>query len=197
MKAILVLLAMTTTTLVAPSAFAVDKEAARRAYEEGRRRYDLNEFGAALDAFKRAYLSFEDPVFLFNIAQCHRQLGHKEDAVKFYRSYLRNVPDAPNADEVKAIAARLQAEVDAQREEDARAAAAAATAASKPAAPEARPVSTAITATAPIEPRTPVYKKWWLWTAVGVVAAGAATAIALSITSQRTENSFAPVTVGQ
>lgn len=32
----------------------------------------------------------------------------------------------------------------------------------------------------PMEEETPVYKKWWLWTAVGVVAAGAITGIVLA-----------------
>jgi tetratricopeptide (TPR) repeat protein len=38
----------------------------------------------------------------------------------------------------------------------------------------------ALTATAP-EKKTPVYKKWWLWTAVGVVAVGAAVGVGLAV----------------
>ena len=187
------MLAVAANLLVVPPAFAADKDAARQAYEEGRRRYDLNEFEAALESFKRAYLAYEDPVFLFNIAQCHRQLGHQQDAINFYRSYLRNLPNAPNADEVKGIVAKLQAEVDQQDQERARAAAAAA-AEPKPPTPASAPVTT-LTATAPPpHPQTPVYKKWWLWTVVGVVAAGAATGVALAVTSQRTEPTFMPVT---
>jgi Tetratricopeptide repeat len=48
------------------------------------------------------------PAFLFNIAQCHRQLGNKQEAIKFYRSYLRKVPDAPNAEEVRKLIASLE-----------------------------------------------------------------------------------------
>lgn len=179
---------------------AEDKAAARAAYAEGRRHYDLNEFTQALESFKRAYVAFEDPVFLFNIAQCHRQLGNRDDAIKFYRSYLRNQPDAPNRDEVNATIARLEGEIAEQKRRDRQAAEAAKAAAPPPAtaALAPTPTTTTLVATAPAPThRTPVYKKWWLWTIVGVVAAGAAAGIAVGLTSQRKEPAFMPVTVTQ
>ena len=36
----------------------------------------------------------EDPVFLYNIAQCHRLLGENAEAVRFYRRYLEAAPAA-------------------------------------------------------------------------------------------------------
>ena len=43
-------------------------------------------------------------------------------------------------------------------------------------------------------PPTPMYKKWWLWTVVGVVAAGAtATAIGLSVATRTPDTSGWPV----
>src|SRR5215471_9023085 len=97
---VLILAISLAATAIGRTALADDKEAARREFLEGTRRYDLTEFAPALEAFKRAYLAYEDPAFLYNIAQCYRQLGEKQSAVKFYRSYLRKVPDAPNGDEV-------------------------------------------------------------------------------------------------
>jgi tetratricopeptide (TPR) repeat protein len=91
---------------------ADNKTAARESFREGTRQYDLNEFKLALDAFKRAYLQYEEPAFLFNIAQCHRQLGEKPEAVKFYRTYLRKVPAAQNRDEVERIIATLEAAIE-------------------------------------------------------------------------------------
>src|SRR5689334_23729146 len=85
------------------TARAEDKEAARKAYAEGQKYYNLNQYSDALDAFKRAYWNYEEPTFLFNIAQCHRALGHKKEAVEFYRSYLRNAPEAPNRADVQRI----------------------------------------------------------------------------------------------
>src|SRR4051794_4096008 len=89
--------------LVALPAAAEDKEAARKAYSEGSRYYDLSQYADALEAFKRAYWNYEDPIFLFNIAQCHRLLDHKSEAISFYRSYLRKLPHARNRAEVQRV----------------------------------------------------------------------------------------------
>ena len=192
-NALLLVVVMALASTTVSKAWGEDKAAARAAFAEGQRRYDLNEFEAALENFKRAYLAFEDPAFLYNIAQCHRQLGNKNESVKFYRSYLRKVPDASNADEVKTIVATLETEIAAEK------AAAAHPALSTP-PPTAPPAVVAAPVTAPLvveKPSTPAYKKWWVWTIVGVAAAGAATGLAIGLTSQRTESSFMPVTVSQ
>jgi tetratricopeptide (TPR) repeat protein len=200
MKNFLALLALALLCAAPRAVRAENKEVARQAYDEGRRRYDLNEFASALEAFKRAYLNYEDPAFLFNIAQCQRQLGKKEDAIRFYRSYLRNKPDAPNRDEIKAIVAKLESDLAAENERQA-----AAHTAQREAPPSrsvvtpisAPPATNVLTATAPPPKRQPVYKEWWLWTIVGVAAAGAATGVALAVTSQRTEGSLMPLTVSR
>lgn len=193
---------MCATLTTASVARAENKDLARRAYDEGRRRYDLNEFAAALDAFKRAYLNYEDPAFLFNIAQCHRQLGQKQEAIRFYRSYLRNKADAPNREEVKATVSRLETEVadeNARVADERRQAAARIATQPSPAAAATVPATatTATTLTTAPPARQPVYKKWWLWTIVGVAAAGAATGLALGLTSQKTEPSLMTVTVSR
>src|SRR4051812_24789005 len=99
----LVLVIALAGTSVATTASADDKEAARAAYTEGKRHYDLGEFAEALTAFKKAYLNYEEPVFIFNIAQCYRQLGQRAEAVRSYRSFLRNYPNAPNRATVERI----------------------------------------------------------------------------------------------
>ncbi len=194
---LLILVMAIATQVIARSAIADDKEAARQAYLEGTRRYDLNEFSTALAAFKRAYLAFEDPAFLYNIAQCYRQLGDKENAVRFYRSYMRKVPNAPNRDEVTGTITTLDVAIAADKAK-ARPPVVQVAPASAPtggalAAPRA---SESLVATGPPK-QTPVYKKWWLWTIVGIGAAGVAAGIAVGLTSKRTESSFMPVTVTQ
>lgn len=176
---------------------AEDKQVARAAFAEGQRRYDLNEFNAALAAFKQAYLAYEEPVFLFNIAQCYRQLGDKGEAIKFYRSYLRKVPDAPNRDDVKSLVSTLENEV-----ASAKAAAPPPTtpilAAPPPSLiPPPQPTGlTAVSTSVRSDARPkPLYKRWWLWTIVGAAAAGAATGVAVAVTSRRSEPSLMPVTV--
>lgn len=75
--------------------------AARRHYEAGRKAFDLGEFDKAIVAYKEAYKLKPDPAFLFNIAQSCRLSNDPAQAAFFYRSYLRNRPDAPNRDEVE------------------------------------------------------------------------------------------------
>ncbi len=73
---------------------------AKSHYATGTRQYDLGHFQEALAEFEAAYLAVPDPVFLYNSAQCHRRMGNDREALAFYRSYLRNAPDAANRTEV-------------------------------------------------------------------------------------------------
>jgi tetratricopeptide (TPR) repeat protein len=97
--------------LLSQTAFADAKDnkaKARDAYRLGTQHYDLGEYREALQEFKEAYRKVEDPSFLFNIAQCHRQLGDKQEAIRFYRTYLIKAGDAPNREEVNKMVAKLE-----------------------------------------------------------------------------------------
>jgi tetratricopeptide (TPR) repeat protein len=165
------------------------RAAARRAYAEGKRHYDVGDFEPALAAFKRAYLAHEDPVLLYNIAQCQRQLHHPAEALTTYRSYLRKLPEAENRAEVEDTINKLEIETGEKK---------------PPPPPEPTPspppvatpaVDVAVTA-APPPKKTPIYKKWWLWTIVGgVVVAGAATGIALGVVHSRSTEPTLPTVV--
>jgi tetratricopeptide (TPR) repeat protein len=98
--------------LAAGVARAENRELARESFHEGSLQYDLGDFRAALNAFKRAYLNFEDPVILFNIAQCQRHLGDKADALRSFRVFLMKVPDAKERPQVERLIAELQAAID-------------------------------------------------------------------------------------
>lgn len=91
--------------LAGPSAHADpsadDKARAKSFYDEGTKRYDLREYEAAIDAFRKAYDLLPDPLFLFDIGQSYRQLKDCDNARSFYKSYLRNKPDADNRDKVE------------------------------------------------------------------------------------------------
>jgi hypothetical protein len=69
---------------------------ARQLFESGTAHYNLSEYREAIEDFKQAYRLKSDPVFLFNIGQCHRQLGEFTQAAQSYRSYLRSAPEAKN-----------------------------------------------------------------------------------------------------
>src|SRR5258707_15617719 len=74
--------------LVAPArATPEGKARAREAYRLATQHYNLGEYPEALKQFKEAYRLFEDASFLFNIGQCHRQMGNKQEAIRFYRTY--------------------------------------------------------------------------------------------------------------
>ena len=86
-----------------------DAEASRTHYEAGVRHFDVSEYKEALDKFKEAYRNKPDPVFLYNIAQCHRKLGHTDEAIDLYLSYLRRAPEAANREEVERRIRELRA----------------------------------------------------------------------------------------
>lgn len=167
------------------SARAEDRPGARRAFQEGRRHYDLGEYEQALESFKQAYHRYEDPVFLFNFAQCHRALGRKQEAINSYKSYLRNAKSLANRDEVQKIIGTLEASVAAEK-----AARDALPPREEPAQPGAAPGAgvtadgaTAAMVSGPLpNRRAPFYSKRWFWAVVGVVAMGAATGIAVGVT---------------
>jgi tetratricopeptide (TPR) repeat protein len=168
-----------------------DAEAAesRRHYGIAVRAYDLAEYEEALREFKEAYRIVGDPAFLFNIAQCHRKLGHPVDAISFYKTYLRRAPNTPHRAEVERLIADLE-KGEAARPEAAAAAPAPATAAPPPpavmsqtSAPLAPPPPSATAALvvapgAPPAPATdrPFYTRAWFWVATGAALAGVATA---------------------
>ena len=166
---------------------SVNKAKARESYRLASQSYDLGEYHDALSRFKEAYRYYEEPSFLFNIGQCHRQLGERQEAIRFFRTYLVKSPNAPNRVDVEQMIAKLEAE---QAREDAAPKKATAQ-------PEPPPVQPTIATSPPVgalqnevprpsvvvgmRQRQPVYKKWWLWTVVGVVAAGAAAGIVIGV----------------
>ena len=110
----LLLLGLFLLSAASPAVADDSKTAARQAYRRALQHYNLAEWSPALASFTEAYRLYEEPSFLFNIAQCHRQLGHQQDAITFYRSFLRNTPDAKNREEVQQLISRLETSVAAE-----------------------------------------------------------------------------------
>ena len=175
------------------AALAQDDAAAAKAhYETGVRHFDLSEYEPALVEFKEAYRNKPDPAFLYNIAQCHRKLGHVDEAITFYQSYLRRAPDAKNRDEVERRIAELQAS---RAGEGAPAAnATGSETRPSPVSTEAQEKAAAQIAGSPLgtpavevsqpegaapKPAGAVYTRWWFWTAIGAVAAGTAVTVVI------------------
>lgn len=88
---------------------AADKERARELTREATLHYKLGEYEEALASYKEAFRVVQAPSLLFNIGQCQRLLGHNSDAVRSYKWYLRELPEAENRAEVERLIAGLQA----------------------------------------------------------------------------------------
>jgi tetratricopeptide (TPR) repeat protein len=87
-------------------------EEAKQAFEAGRREYRLARYAPALEHFTRAYRLIERPELLFNIAQCHKELGFLQDALRFFRSYLASAkPSLEAQQEVEAEIAQLKQQI--------------------------------------------------------------------------------------
>jgi tetratricopeptide (TPR) repeat protein len=165
---------------------------ARAKFAQGNLSYDLAEFQKALDAYSEAYRLMPLPGFLFNIAQCHRQLGRPERAAFFYRRYLLLSKEAPpsNAEMVEELiremdeAARKQRERRLTREETAREQAKAAVLRAQAEVTASRRVQQQGEDKRLLEPRADMparteaevkggdnlAKKWWVWAGAGAVA---------------------------
>ncbi len=96
--------ALLLTTAAGPLAEAApsgNKKLAKKLFEKGELFYQQGDFPKALSYYKRAHKTLRHPAFIFNIAQCHRQLKHWTKALFFYRLFLSERPSAPNRVEVR------------------------------------------------------------------------------------------------
>jgi tetratricopeptide (TPR) repeat protein len=120
-----------------PEQVAADKKAAKERYEAGKRAYNLGEFDTAIKEWTEGYKIGGDAIFLYNLGQAYRQKGEVKEAIRFYKSYLRESPNATNRAQVEQIIADLE---------------------KKPVQPETRPATRPVTppetqpATRPVTP---------------------------------------------
>jgi tetratricopeptide (TPR) repeat protein len=194
MRALAVVLLLAAPALAQTPGSAEAKAKAKDHYRSGGSHYDLGEFADALNEFKEAYRLYEEPTFLFNIGQCHRQLGQKEPAIRFFKVYLSKSPNAPNKADVRDMISKLEVALAEERKSqsgkpqgtieppDSHVTEPKPEAKPEPkpevapeAKPEPKPEVKPEVKPQPVvvekAPEKPVYKKWWLWTAVGVVVA--------------------------
>jgi tetratricopeptide (TPR) repeat protein len=85
----------------AAPARADDAATAREHYQKGTSYYDLGRYADAIKEFEAAYEIKNDPALLYNLAQSNRLAGNSEQALHFYRTYLRYVPKAANRAEIE------------------------------------------------------------------------------------------------
>jgi len=181
----LVIAASTPTAAAGPDPGRSDRAAqatARAHFDRAQVLYSLQRFQDALDEYEAAFELSQLPGFLFNIGQCHRNLGQLDQAVLAFRRYLVLDPGARDRADVEHLIAQLEAAADEQRGRDEVAPPARAVPpASSVLAPLAPPPRAEITAAhhldaalaPPPRARRPIYARWWFWTGIAVAAAGA------------------------
>ena len=202
------MLAVLTASSARAGAADARTEAAREHSRQADAYYKLEKYPNAIGEYEQAYLSKPDASFLFNIAQCHRLMGHAAEAIKFYRRFLNDAaPSAPS----RAIAEkhiRDLEEASKSTTTEPPAAAPPVTPLPPAAPPPPAPPATGVGATTPVgleatnptsgaagttpavetsSPPTsdeakPFYYKWWFWTAVG---AAVATGIVIGVVASR------------
>jgi tetratricopeptide (TPR) repeat protein len=170
-------------TLAAPSPALAQSEAAvqeaRELVRRGNAAYQVGRIEEARTYYERAHQLRPRPGTLFNLAQCYRQLRLYTKAIFLYRSYLEASPNAPDRVDVEKTIERLK---DLQEKEQS-------AQGSPPLPSEIRGPTGGVlpardasgpTTTAPVgateEPSNPWYRRWYVWTVVGVLVAGAVVA---------------------
>lgn len=93
-------------------------EVAKREFAAGSAAYKIGHFDEALAAYERAYQAKPLPGLLFNIGQCHFNVGNYERAAFFYESYLRERPTASNRALVEDMLREAQAQLERQRSDE-------------------------------------------------------------------------------
>src|SRR5688572_11276621 len=85
-----------------------DEEQAKARFLEAETHYKLQEFEQALLGYKEAYRLSQRPALLFNIGQCLRRLDRYEEALRAYRSYLRDAPEGSRRQEAEELIRDLE-----------------------------------------------------------------------------------------
>jgi tetratricopeptide (TPR) repeat protein len=144
---LLIALTLVLVTARVASADEPDVARARLHFERGEKLYALARFNDALGEYQAAFDAKPLPAFLFNIAQCYRNLADYGAAVFSFRKYLQLAPAAPNREQVEQLISELETKRD-----------------RAPAPP-----LTVVHSPTTEEPHQPLYTKWWFWTAIAVV----------------------------
>jgi tetratricopeptide (TPR) repeat protein len=179
------------TVLLLASATAVAADDAKAHYQRATAHFAVGEYHDAAIEYEEAFKLKQDPAILFNAAQSFRLAGDNQNALLLYNNIVKLYPSTQYAKDSKERIEKL-----AQATTTPPAATPAPVTPIPPPAPmvvapppaidpaaSTAGASATIVSTAP--PSTsdahPIYTRWWFWTAVGVVAAGAViTTIAVS-----------------
>jgi tetratricopeptide (TPR) repeat protein len=152
---------------------------ARQKFDEGRVQFAAGHYDQALEHFKRSYDLAPHPDLLFNIGRCLEELNRYREAYEAYEKFLAV---NPNDKDVQGRAYRMRRK-----------------AIEEPlpvpeAPPEPTPMPASVVVARQTDAPTPVYKKWWLWTAVvGVAAVALGVGLGVGLSGSAPESTFPPL----
>ena len=139
-----------------------DDEVATALFEAARLQFKAGKYAVALSLFEQAHERSQRSRILYLMGMSAELLGRLERAIVEYRRYLKAMPAGAQAEDARVRIAVLEAK------QQAIVPASVAVSASEP-VPAAPAVPEASVESAP----DPWYTRWWVWTAAGVVLAGA------------------------
>jgi hypothetical protein len=87
----------------------------RQMFDRATAEFNLGHFKEAASMYEEIYKITLDPVLLYNIAQAHRLAGNLDQAIFFYKGYLRAQPQAKNRVEVKSRITELEDAISARK----------------------------------------------------------------------------------
>ena len=91
-----------------------DLVAAKQAYEEALRAFNLGQWDEAVAGFQKSYKLSGDAALLFNVAQAQRQAGHVKEAIIAYKAFLREKPETPRREMIEAKLKELESATEAK-----------------------------------------------------------------------------------
>jgi hypothetical protein len=102
--------------IAAPAYAGPDENAARAEYEQANAAYYQGRFDEAAARYQAVYGLVRDPNMLFNIAQSYSLAGRDEQALSFFRGFLREAPaDSPNRQQAERFVEELNRKIEAKQ----------------------------------------------------------------------------------
>ena len=87
------------------------KAQAKKHFDKAQVYYRQANFRKALEEYRKANELRTHHALVFNMAQCHRQLGEHKKALFMYRLFLTEKPDAPNKQEIQQWISQLKLKI--------------------------------------------------------------------------------------
>ncbi len=160
---------------------------------KGRALFFQGEYQQALDIYSTLFAETNETLYLRNIGRCHQKLGHANKAIEAFQEYLRRSPRLKESErqEINGFIDEMEA---LKRAESDRADAGAAAVVPPPAPPDggAQIDPPPVLPLPPVPPppiviertdtragSSSITHKWWFWTGIGAVVAGAVVGIVL------------------